>query len=169
METISIQGNQVNFYPSEPGKTVIRVKKLTPDAVLPFRSTIGSAAFDLAVSSHIGNHSWHTDPETYILTYGSGLSFEFPENVYGLLLSRSSCYKKKHQLVNGIGLIDQDYRGEVMASFVVSGIDIYDIGERFCQLLIQGPGVNPFEVEFELVQELSETTRGHGGFGSTGL
>jgi dUTP pyrophosphatase len=160
-EQITIQGREVNFVPFT-NKTVILVKKLTPDAILPVRSTPGSAAFDLHVNRY-------DSPAGTVLTYGSGLAFQFPENTYGLLLARSSCYKKKHQLVNGIGLIDQDYRGEVMANYLLGDVDFYQKGDRFGQLLIQGPNVNPFEIEFRLVDELNETTRGQGGFGSTGL
>jgi dUTP pyrophosphatase len=136
---------------------IIKVKRLFPDAWLPVKSTNGAAAFDLTVNSCTVNES--------IISYGSGLAFEFPEGVYGLLLARSSCYKKEHILVNGVGLIDSDYRGEVKANFLVGGEDRYQLGERFGQLLIQGA----VETVFFEVDELGETERGTGGFGSTGL
>ena len=165
MQKIIINGKSLDFVPSEPHKTIIKVQRLFTDSILPVRSTSGSAAFDL----HVARYSM-ANPECTTLTYGSGLAFEFPENVYGLLLARSSCFKKKQMLANGIGLIDQDYRGEVRANFIIASSEqIYEKGERFCQLLIQGPNVNPFEVEFQEVKELGTTKRGHGGFGSTGL
>lgn len=163
MQKIIINGKSITYEPESLKKTVIKVKRLWDDSILPMRVTSGAAAFDLHVHG-----SSSLDKEGYIV-YGSGLAFEFPENVYGLLFPRSSCYKKNHILVNGVGLIDQDYRGEVKAIFAVSGSNLYETGERFCQILIQGPGVNPYEVEFQEVQELGTTKRGQGGFGSTGL
>jgi dUTP pyrophosphatase len=166
METniINIQGTKIHFNPEGPKKTTILVKRLWPGAQLPVRATGGSAAFDLHVSAitALSTESNHVE-------YGSGLAFEFPDNVYALLFPRSSCYRKNHILANGVGLIDQDYRGEVKAVFYVEGEKLYDTRERFCQILIQGPGVNPYEVEFKEVQELGKTDRGTGGFGSTGV
>lgn len=96
----------------------------------------------------------------------------------GLVFPRSSIYKSTGRLSNAVGVIDSGYRGEIMAQFDVSmpaymaneinALDYeaipYKKGDRIAQLLIL-----PYpQIEFEEVDELSETERGSGGYGSTG-
>ena len=115
---------------------------------------------------------------TYI-EYGTGLAVEIPQGYVGLLFPRSSITKRELMLKNSVGVIDSAYRGEVMCRFHPTSIDYdyddddnstitptddYNVGERVCQLIIiEKPAVTV--VEFE---ELSDTERGTGGFGSSG-
>lgn len=140
----------------------IKIKKLVPEAQIPIYATAGSNAMDIvAVSKKIidkGNFGY--------VEYGTGLAFEVPEG-YGLfLLPRSSISKTGLILANSVGLVDSDYRGEVSFRFKhISGTSDYNIGDRIGQLLI----LETPKIEFEEVQELSETERGTGGYGSTGI
>ena len=139
--------------------TMLKFKKLIDTATAPKKGSPDAAGFDLvAVSKTI-------DPSTNCTIYGTGLAFEIPKGYVGLLFPRSSVYKKCHQLANSIGVIDSDYRGEVIAIFRNTKFGgSYQIGERVCQLVIL-PAPN---FELEEVQKLSGTERGSGGFGSTG-
>ena len=91
---------------------------------------------------------------------------EIPEGHVGLLFVRSSVGKRLISLSNSTAVIDSDYRGDIMAHLVYSGDAMEEIklGERFCQIVI----VPYRKAELEFVDELSETERGNGGFGSTG-
>ena len=95
-----------------------------------------------------------------------GVAVEIPEGYVMLLIPRSSTWKTPLRMPNSIGVIDSDYRGEVCAllrntsNFTVTA----DIGER----LVQGVIVPVPSVQIQEVEELGETSRGAGGFGSTG-
>lgn len=137
----------------------LRILKLHPSAVIPAYATEGAAGFDLtAIHSEI-------DDETKTKFY-FGLAFEIPVGYVGLMFPRSSIHKTSHAMSNCVGVIDSDYRGEVSAVFdtVRDGIQ-YRRGERVVQMVIM-----PFAQvdEFEVVEELSNTERGAGGYGSTG-
>lgn len=136
----------------------IKIKKLHPDAKMPFRVNPTDAGADLvAVSKKATIDGW---------VYGTGLSFEIPKGYCGLLIPRSSCSKMDLQMPNSVGVIDSDYRGEVKAIFKKTKLAPigYGIGDRVAQLLIV-----PIELAtFTEVDELSDTERGTGGFGSTG-
>lgn len=136
----------------------IKIKKLHPDAKMPFRANPTDAGADLvAVNKKATIDGW---------VYGTGLAFEIPKGYCGLLIPRSSCSKMDLRMPNSIGVIDSDYRGEVKVVFAASKSNpiTYNIGDRVAQLLIV-----PIELaEFTEVNELSETERGLGGFGSTG-
>lgn len=136
----------------------IKFKKLNENAVEPKQGTPFSAGFDLVAVSKEQLDMYHT-------RFGTGLAFEIPEGYVGLVFARSSCYKNGSLLTNGGGVIDSDYRGEVMAVFLGTSKDIcYDIGDRICQLVIM-----PIpQVKFIFTEKLSETERGTGGYGSTG-
>ena len=115
--------------------------------------------------------------------YGTGLAFEIPEGYFGLLVPRSSNAKTDLRLTNSSGILDSGYRGEVMFKYrndnfsnmsddykahVSNGIidftNEYNVGDRIGQILVL-----PYpKIEFVEVEELSETERGEGGFGSTG-
>lgn len=137
---------------------IVKFKKLTPEAVAPKQGTCGSAGFDLTATSVF------YDEDLQNVHYGSGIAVEIPEGHVGLLFPRSSIYKKGLHLTNSVGVIDSDYRGEVKAVFRGSNADLYEIGERFAQLIIVPiPTVSYIEAD-----ELSQTERGTGGYGSTG-
>ena len=82
----------------------------------------------------------------------------------GLVFPRSSIRKYDLFLTNAVGVIDSGYRGELQATFKKTGLHKYEIGDRIAQIMII-----PYPpIEFVEVDELSNTERGEGGFGSTG-
>ena len=143
----------------------VNVKKLTENAVLPTYSKHGDAGMDLTATSK--SYDDHCN-----VVYGTSLAFEIPAGYVGLLFPRSSNTKKDLILGNSVGVIDSGYRGEVVFKFkstinndhdYVYGLEEYEIGDRIGQIIIM-----PYpQVEFNLVDELSTTDRGIGGFGST--
>lgn len=138
----------------------VRIKKLHPDAKIPKYSKEGDAGLDITATSII------TDAVDKI-TYGTGLSLEIPEGYVGLIYPRSSIRNTELVLSNSVGVIDSGYRGELQATFnKLTGryAKSYSVGERIMQIIIV-----PYpRVLFEEVEELSDTARGTGGFGSTG-
>lgn len=136
----------------------IKIKKLHEDAVIPSYAKFGDAGMDLTAVSRTF--------EEGITVYGTGLAFEIPEGYVGLVFPRSSIATRDMLLTNCVGVIDSGYRGEVMAKFRTANpleARIYDVGERICQLIVM-----PFPlVELIEVDELTESDRGKGGFGST--
>lgn len=141
----------------------IKFKKLDPRAVTPVRAHKQDAGIDLTCTRITTELN---ECGQLILVYHTDLAVEIPEGYFGLFVSRSSIYKKSLTLTNGSGIIDSNYRGEIMGKFrsttdVVPAV--YKEGERFAQLIIL-----PIpEVEFEEVDELSNTDRGEGSYGST--
>lgn len=136
----------------------VKIKKLHKDAVVPFYAKPGDAGMDLTAISE----SWNEDNS--MVTYDTGLAVEIPKGHVGLLFPRSSVSKTTLSLTNCVGVIDSGYRGSIMLKFryLEEGL-VYSVGDRVGQLLIL-----PYpEVTFEEVDELSETERGEGGFGST--
>lgn len=136
----------------------MKIKKLHKDAVIPHYATDGSAGFDLTAVRH-------EFIEGGMGKFYFGLAFEIPAGFVGLIFPRSSIVSTCQRLANAVGVIDSDYRGEVSITFdyVFNGRQ-YSVGERIAQMVI----VPVQKVEFELVDELSETERGVGGHGSTG-
>lgn len=136
----------------------VKIKKIHKDAIIPYYSKNGDAGMDLTATSR-----WF---EGSNVCYGTGLAMEIPSGYVGLVFPRSSIAKKQLLLSNAVGVIDSGYRGEIMAKFktVNGGSHMYEIGERICQIIIM-----PYpEIEFEETNELSETERGCGSYGSTG-
>lgn len=136
----------------------VKFKKLNENAKAPYQGTKGSAGFDLYATSKEQIDMYHTK-------YGTGLAIEIPAGYVGLIFPRSSCYKQGMLLSNCVGVIDSDYRGEITAVFLGTHKEIcYNVGDRIMQLVIM-----PYPaIEFEEVEELSDTARGQGGYGSTG-
>jgi len=136
----------------------VKIKKLHPEAIVPSYAKPGDAGMDLTavdISTSASNH----------ITYHTGLAIEIPEGHVGLLFPRSSVYKTGQTLSNCVGVIDSGYRGEIMLKYTLSPYGLeYQIGERVGQLIIM-----PFpHVEFVEENELTQTERGEGGYGSTG-
>lgn len=143
----------------------VKIKKIHPDAKVPVYGSKGAACFDLYAARIIDI----ADDIELTVTYGTGLQFEVPEGHVMMIYSRSGHgFKHGITLVNSTGVIDADYRGEVCVKLRKTRIDMYgipDVGERIAQAMIL-----PVEqVAFEEVDELSNTERGEGGFGSTGV
>ena len=142
----------------------IKFKKLDPRAVAPVRAHNSDAGFDL-VATRITTEI--NECGQLILVYHTDLALEIPEGYFGLLVPRSSIFKKSLALTNSAGVIDAGYRGEVMAKFktttdVVPAV--YREGDKFAQLLI----LPVPEATFEEAFELSDSDRGEEGYGSTG-
>lgn len=140
-------------------KMKIRFKKLNENAVMPKKAHASDAGFDLTATSLI-----YDDNCCYV--YGCGLAVEIPEGYVGLVFPRSSNATKDLLLSNSVGVIDSGYRGEIMAKFkILRPFPLkYEIGERFAQLIIM-----PIpDIEWEEAEELSDSERGAGGYGSSG-
>ncbi len=134
----------------------VKIKKLHENAVIPQYAKKGDAGMDMTAVEAFESGNY--------ITYRTGLSIEIPHGYVGMLFPRSSVYKKEQILANSVGVIDSGYRGEVMFKFTKS-TNQYAVGDRIGQIIII-----PYpQIEFEEVRELSETHRGSGGFGSTGV
>ncbi len=150
----------------------VNVKKLDSNAVLPTYAKHGDAGMDLTATSK--SYDEHGN-----VVYGTGLAFEIPNGYVGLLFPRSSNTKKDLILGNSVGVVDSGYRGEVVFKFKALDthymqdgkltflkkdfMQEYNLGDRIGQIIIM-----PYpQIEFNLVDELSTTDRGVGGFGST--
>lgn len=144
----------------------VKFKKLSSTAVLPTKADIFSAGLDLtAISKEKIYHP--RDGYLQYISYGTGLSFEIPENHVGLIFPRSSISKYNLSLSNAVGVIDSSYRGEVSFRFKSlgpAGHGEYEVGDRVGQLIvIPYPELTLIESE-----ELSNTSRGEGSYGSSG-
>lgn len=137
----------------------VNIKKLDEKAVIPSYSKDGDAGMDLTATSV-------SVDEYGKVVYGTGLAFEIPKGYVGLLFPRSSNAKKDLLLTNSVGVLDSGYRGEVTFKFLPTkqGGECYAVGDRIGQVIIL-----PYPyIEFEVTDNLSETERGNGGYGSTG-
>ena len=138
----------------------IKIKKLHPDAVIPSYANLGDAGMDLTACVILSN-------TTFQVTYDTGIALEIPDGHVGLVFPRSSIRNSDLYLSNSVGILDAKFRGNIQVTFTkTAGLDSikYKVGERIAQLIIL-----PYpQIEFEEVDELSETIRGTNGFGSTG-
>lgn len=139
----------------------VRLKKLDPNAVLPTYGSQSAAGADLYALAGA-----ELQPGQTLLIH-TGIAMEIPEGYAGLIYARSGLATKRGLApANKVGVIDADYRGEIMVSLHNHSGEVQkiDAGERIAQLV-----VTPFlRVEFDEVSDLSDTVRGSGGFGSTG-
>lgn len=142
----------------------VKIKKLVASAVIPRYAKDGDAGLDLVATSVTKEIN---DAGDFVFAYGTGLAFEIPSGYVGLLFPRSSISKTNLSLTNSVGVLDSGYRGEVVFKFrSVKGGDApsYKQGERIGQIIvIPYPQVNFIESD-----NLSNTERGSGGYGSTG-
>ena len=135
----------------------VKIKKLNPNAVIPSYAKVGDAGMDLVITDIKGENK-------LFITYGFGISMEIPEGFMGLIFPRSSIRKTDLVLSNAVGVIDSGYRGEIQVTFKRTGLNKYEIGDRGAQIIIMPHPI----VDFVEVDELTNTERGEGGFGSTG-
>ena len=141
----------------------VPIKKLKDSAVIPTYGTNFSAGADLYA---LLDSSIEIKPgETKMIS--TGLAMAIPTGYVGLIYARSSLGTKKGLApANKVGVIDSDYRGENKVALHNHGDveRVVDVGERVAQLVI-----TPYlRCDFECVEELDDTERGNGGFGSTG-
>lgn len=144
----------------------VKIKKLSENAVIPSYAHIGDGGMDLTATSIKGDEYGNYE-------YGTGLAVAIPEGHIGLIFPRSSICKLTLSLSNSVGVIDHGYLGEIKFKFkptmklpinTEEVKSMYEVGDRIGQLIIV-----PFpKVELEEVEELSDTERGEGGFGSSG-
>lgn len=141
----------------------IRIKKLNDNAVIPTKAHSTDAGFDLYCTSR------EVDWEKRQLICHIGLAFEIPDGYVGLIFPRSSVSNKPLMMANAVGVIDSGYRGEVTAKFNITGLrefytNYYRVGDKIAQMIII-----PYpEISFIESDELSDSERGSGGYGSTG-
>lgn len=138
----------------------VRIKKLVENATIPKYAHDTDAGLDLvAVFVSVVDN-----PEFGYYEYGTGLSIEIPKGYVGLIFPRSSVSNTGMLLANSVGVIDSGYLGEIKLRFkYIKGTKTYDVGEKIGQLVII-----PYpSVEFEEVDDLGQSERGSGGFGST--
>lgn len=139
----------------------VKIKKLVPEAVIPYYQSTQAAGFDF----HSTDDVVIMPNETKLI--GTGLSFELPESFELQVRSRSGLSAKTGiRVSNSPGTVDSDFRGEVKVILHNTGTIPFTVavGDRIAQGIIA-----PFyRGNFEVVEELSETERGSNGFGSTG-
>ena len=131
-----------------------------------FRADDGSAGVDLINNGE----TVVIEPNGGTAVLGTGVHVEIPVGYWGLLAARSSLgFKSTTLLTNSIGVIDSTYRGEIKARLINLGTEPVTIerGERFCQLIITNCYLGNWH-SVEKLDDLSETVRGQGGFGSSG-
>ena len=141
----------------------MNIKKLLPTAMVPTYGTAGAACFDL--------YSAQAELETRVVDTAvirTGLAFEVPRDHVMLVFSRSGHgFKNDVRLANCVGVLDSDYRGELMVKLTNDNptecLAVHP-GDRIAQALV----LPVSKVYVEVVDELSSTDRGAGGFGSTG-
>lgn len=141
----------------------IKCKILNEKAIIPTRGSEQSAGYDLY--SAYDKEMIIAPHET--IKVGTGLSFELPNDTFGMIVARSGLATKKGlRPANAVGICDSDYRGEYIVALHNDSNEIQTIAphERIAQLIVMN--YNP--ITFDIVDDLSETARGVGGFGSTG-
>ena len=141
----------------------VRIKKLREDAVIPAYGTAFAAGADLYAC--LDEPLTIAPGETKMVHIG--VAMELPEGYVGLIYARSGLATKRGLApANKVGVIDSDYRGELMVSLHNHGTtaQMVEPGERVAQLVV-APYIT---ADFEEADELSDTVRGAGGFGSTG-
>jgi len=140
---------------------ILKIKKLTKDAILPEYAHPGDAGLDL-----FSNEDKIIEPQTSALVK-TGISIELPEKMEGQIRPRSGlALKKMVTLLNSPGTIDEGYRGELGIIMINHSNKDFKIhkGMKIAQMII-APVI---QVKIKEVKELSKSIRSHNGFGSTG-
>ena len=138
----------------------VKIKLLAENSVKPKYAKESDAGLDLVATSIISQTPTQ-------ITYGLGIAMEIPDGFVGLVFPRSSIRNYDLALTNSVGVIDSGYRGELQATFhKTMGLEskVYEIGDRAVQIVIIPHPV----IQLKVVDELSDSERGNGGFGSSG-
>lgn len=141
----------------------INIKKLNDNAVIPTYGSEFSAGADLYA---LADEPIVITPHETVLVH-TGVAMEIPTGYVGLVFARSGLATKRALApANKVGVIDSDYRGEIMVALHNHGSEPKTVenGERIAQIVL----VPYISADFNEVDELSDTVRGEGGFGSTG-
>ena len=143
--------------------TIVKLKKLTPNAIIPTYGTAQSAGADL----YSGMEQPVTIEPGKTEFIHTGIAIAIPEGLVGLVYARSGmACKKGIAPANKVGVVDADYRGEIMVALHNHSNEIQKIEkyERIAQIVF----TPYYAATFNEVDELTDTVRGEGGFGSTG-
>lgn len=144
---------------------VINIKKLDDKAITPTQGSQYAAGFDLYARTKYGSQRIESGKTEKIRT---GIAMEIPEGYFGAIFARSGLATKRGlRPANCVGVVDSDYRGEIIVALHNDTDKCESIheGDRIAQIVIM-----PYlPVQLEEVEELSDTIRGEGGFGSTGV
>ena len=148
-----------------PTTPTLKIMKTHENSLVPEVATVGSAGLDLASLVSVEVLPGRTIAEAYKIR--TGIAVEIPKGYHGKIFLRSSMgAKTKLRLANGTGIIDSDYRGELI--LLVENIgqftEYIQEGQRIAQLIVEKNTGLPIEI----VETLSETERGSAGIGSTG-
>jgi dUTP pyrophosphatase len=139
----------------------VKFKKISDNTIVPSRGSLDAACYDVHAHSIV-----HKDDGKVVV--GLGFKTEIPKGYKAVLVPRSNLTKYHWVMNNSIGIIDSDYRGEWMCIFTPTkeGEDFpYNVGDRIAQFYLD----EVYNIAFLEVTGLSDTNRGDGGFGSTGL
>lgn len=143
---------------------ILKIKKLDPRAVLPEKASEYAACFDLRT---VLDEPYTIQPGEFH-SFHTGLAIEMPDpDCVALIYSRSGMGAKYGiSLSNSVGVIDYDYRGELIISLINNSSETFTVenGDRIAQLMVMK--TEPLQAVF--TDELTSTERGSGGFGSTG-
>lgn len=149
---------------------IINFIKNLSHSVIPSKSHRSDSGYDLTAASMSVCVSEKTGYISYI-AYDTGISIEPPENIYFLLYPRSSIRKYDLSMCNSVGVIDTSYRGSIIACFVptipsktINDLIIYNKGDRIAQIIPQ----TILDIDFIESDDIQDTIRGDGGFGSSG-
>lgn len=140
----------------------MKIKLISPNAVVPTYGSKCAAGMDLSSSD-----TYSIAPGETVLVH-TGISIEIPDGYFGAIYPRSGLATKRGlRLANCVGVVDSDYRGEIMVALYNDSTETQsvELRDRIAQMVIQ-----PYERPqvFDVVNELSDTERGSGGFGHTG-
>lgn len=135
----------------------VMFKKLTETATAPSQAGTCSAGFDL--------YADRIEDCGHYLKIHTGIAIEPEDGCWFMLVPRSSTHKKGMTLYNNVGVLDQDFRGEIVALLLkTEGFVMPVIGDRLVQIV----PMQQIRTQFVEVTQLGDTSRGTGGFGSTG-
>ncbi|KAF2482325.1 dUTPase-like protein [Neohortaea acidophila] len=159
--TVPVSGTAPTLPPmaTEPPPPALQVKFLSSTARAPTRSSAFAAGYDLYASKEATVPAWGK------VLVDTDISIALPVNTYGRVAPRSGL-ASKHSIHTGAGVIDADYRGPVKVLLLnLSGVEFgVAAGDRIAQLIVE----RIYTPEVVVVDQLDETVRGAGGFGSTG-
>lgn len=150
--------SKIDAVRQDRGVGALRVQRLRDDAVLPSKERVSDSGYDLTLLYEKSRHG-------QVVFYGTGLSIEPPPGWYFDVVARSSIVKRGHMLANNVGIIDRAYRGEILVPFIKidSQAPALTLPARVAQLIPRPV------VHFPVIEaSLGETSRGSGGFGSSG-
>lgn len=141
----------------------IKFKKLSDKAIMPSKAHKTDAGFDLTATNITTELN---ECGQLVIVYHTDLALEIPDGYFAQLMPRSSIAKKSLRLTNSCGVIDSGYRGEVLGKFIATTDvvpAVYKAGDKFAQLVI----LPVPDVEFVESDNLSESDRADGGYGSS--